>query len=424
MLIVCIVFAVALIGGIPIAFSLGLVGFSHLATIGVDKYFAIIAQRLFAATNQYTLLCIPLYILVGELMNSGGLTSKLISFMRQVVGALRGGLAYVSVLCAVVLSAILGAANAVVAILGKSVVPEMEKDGYPAEFSSAVICASGVLGPIIPPSSVAIIYAVLANVSVKTVFAGGIIPGALIAIGYMVLIAYFSKKNNFPKAKEHFELIPTLKAFVEAIPALIVPVVIVGGIVGGYFTPTESGGIAVAVALVAGFLYKTLKLKDLPKIFINAAVTTASLFIIVSLCNILAWTFSIDDVPSKIVSAITGLTGSAFVIKLIIFVLLIAIGCVMDSMSAMIIFVPVLLPLAQSVGFNAIHFGIIFCVMICIGMVTPPVGTTLFVTSNVTGIKLDKLNAAILPFVLVALTVTLLLMFCEPLVMFVPNMIA
>lgn len=420
--IVVVVFVLALFMGLPMAFVLGLTSLTHLLTLGNSSYFAVVPQRLILGINNISLTCLPFFIIAGQIMNAGGITKKLMDSARDLVGHLRGGLAYTTIIVSVILSAIIGAAQAVASILCTVLLPEMEKDGYSKEYSGSLIAAAGVLGPIIPPSVVFVSYSVRANVSVKGMFMAGIVPGILIALGYSVLVFIQSRKPDFPKITRNFDFKRMLKSFVSAIPALSIPVIIVGGIMGGIFTPTESGAIAVLAALLAGLFYRTLDLRKLPSILLEAGVATAGILFIISFGNVFGWTVVMDGIPQAIKDGIFNLTTNGNLIILLMLLVLLAVGCVMDSVAAMLIFIPVMAPLAEAVGMDPIHWGVIFCIMLTIGYITPPVGQVLFVTSNVSGVPFSNLCSKILPFCVVAFIVTFALAYMPTLVMFLPRM--
>lgn len=417
------IFLVTLVLGVPICVVLGLAGLSHVASLGVDAYFNIITQKVFAGASVSSLTCIPFFIMAGELMNVMGVTSKLIDFVRSLVGHFRGGLAYVVVIVAMILSAILGSANAVAAILCAVVVPEMIRDGYRDDFSSALVCASGVLGPVIPPSVTFVYFSVLSGVSVTAMFAGGAIPGILIGLGYILVIRLQTNRLHLPRSTERFDLKVFGKTFVGAIPALLVPVVLVGGITMGIFTPQESGAVAVVAAIVAGIIYRKFSFRLLPKALLNAVPVTAGIFIIIGFGNILGWSMAVDGIPEKISSAVLGFTQNGAVIILMMFAVLIIVGCAMEATAAQLIFTPVMLPLAQAAGMNPVQFGVWFCIMITMGLVTPPIGMTLFVTSNITKVPLIKISKQLLPFIAVTFAVTLLMAYVPGIIMFLPNML-
>ena len=422
MTLVVAVFLITLILGVPICVVLGLAGLTHVASMGVDAYFNIITQKIFAGASVSSLTCIPFFIMAGELMNAMGVTQKLIDFVRSLVGHLRGGLAYVVVLVAMILSAILGSANAVAAILCAVVVPEMIRDGYRDDFSSALVCASGVLGPVIPPSVTFVYFSVLSGVSVTAMFAGGAIPGILIGLGYILVIRIQTKRLNLPRSTERFDLKEFGKSFVKAIPALLVPVILVGGITAGIFTPQESGAVAVVAAIVAGIIYRKFKLSMLPKVFMRSVPVTAGIFIIIGFGNIMGWSMAVDKIPDKISNAVLGFTQNGAVIILLMFAILIVVGCAMEATAAQLIFTPVLMPLAAAAGMDMVQFGVWFCIMITLGLVTPPVGMTLFVTSNNTKVPLIRISKQLLPFIIVAFAVTLLMAYVPGIIMFLPNL--
>lgn len=423
MLIVVLVFAVLLIIGCPIFSVLGLAGISHLFVMGNESYFNIITQKIFAGMSVSSLTCIPFFIMAGELMNAAGVTQKLIDFVRSLVGHFHGGLAYVVVVVAMILSAILGSANAVATILCAVVVPEMIRDGYRDDFSAGLVCASGVLGPVIPPSVTFVYFSVLSGVSVNAMFMGGIIPGIMIGLGYIAVILLQTKKQHLPKSTDHFDAKEACTNFVKALPALLVPVILVGGIMLGVFTPAESGAVAVAAAILAGIIYGKFRPSMIPKALLNSVPLTAGIFIIIGFGNIIGWTMAADGIPNRICSAVLSMTSSGTVIILLMFAALILIGCAMEATAAQLIFTPVMLPLAQAAGMGDVQFGVWFCIMLTIGLVTPPIGMTLFVTSNVTHIPLVRISKQLLPFLATAFIVTLIIAFVPQTVMFIPNML-
>ena len=423
MILVAVVFIASLLLGLPMAFVLGLGGISHLIAMDSASFFDIITQRMFTGVNSYSLMCIPFFILAGEIMNLGGITERLLDFAREAIGWIRGGMAYICVLLAMVLSAILGSANAVCAILCAILVREMKKDGYDEDFTGALVCASGVLGPIIPPSVTFIIYGVLTGVSVQRMFMAGVVPGIMLGAAYVLVILYFTKKRGYRKAKERFEPKSFLSALLKALPALIVPVIIIGGIIGGFFTPTESGAIAVVAAILASLIYRSFDYKKLPEVLLRTGISTAAIMYIVAFGNIMGWTFAMDGIPAKITEGILSITTNPYIIILLVIAALTIIGCLMEAFAAMYIFVPVFVPLAAAIGMDPVHFGIIICLMLTIGLMTPPVGMLLFVTSNIAKISLAKLSKAVLPFAIAALIVVLLLAYIPQLVTFLPNML-
>lgn len=424
MMIVILVFALLLILGLPIAFVLGATGLAHLLVIGDSSFYPVAVQRMFSGINSFSMMAIPFFVLAGEIMNRGRITDKLVDFARECVGFVRGGFAYTVVLVAMILSAILGSANAVAAILCSMLVAEMVKDGYKKEFSTSLIASSSIIGPIIPPSVTFILYAVLSGTSVNALFMGGVVPGVLLGVAYMGVIFFKGKKENFPKYTDRLDVRKALKAFVVSLPALSIPVVIVGGILTGAFTPTESGAIACVIAFIAGkFIYRRLKWRDMPQILANTAILTSAIMIIVAMGNVLGWTLAIDRIPQLISSTILSMTDNQMIIMLMLLFALLFIGMFMEAFAAMVIFVPVFAPLAVAAGINDVHFGIVFSLMISVALITPPVGMVLFVSSNVTGVPLGSISRNIIPFVVVSMIVVLLIAFIPSLATWLPNLL-
>ncbi|NPV69836.1 MAG: TRAP transporter large permease [Firmicutes bacterium] len=423
-MLVAVGFVVLLVLGAPVAFMLGATGYLHLIAIGNPSFFDIVTQRMFAGVNQFSLMAIPFFILAGELMNRGGVTAQLIEFSRDCVGHLRGGLAYVGVIVAMFLAAILGSANAVAAILSSVLAPEMIKDGFDDDFTAALIAASSIIGPIIPPSVIFILYGVLSGTSVSALFLAGYVPGILLGTGYMIISYFQAKRRNYPRYKERFEPVKMLKSFVRALPALLVPVVIIGGILSGAFTPTESGAIAVLVALVSGlFIYRKLRLRDIPGVLLNTGMITAGIMLIIAMGNIFGWTLAIDKIPTKFSDAVLGFTTNPNVVMMLVIILMLFVGCVMEAFASMIVFTPVLAPLAVQVGIDPIHFGLVFSVLSSIALITPPVGMCLFVTSGITGVPLSRMNKSVLPFVGMSVLALLIMAYVPETVLFLPRLL-
>ena len=423
MLIAIVVFVIALIIGAPLAIALGLFGVAHIATMGDATFFNLCVQRMFGGVNIISLSCIPFFMLAGELMNGGGVTTRLLDLLRSILGHVKGGLAYCTVVISAILAAILGSAQGEASLLCRVLVPELKKDGYSEDFSGALISAAAVLGPVIPPSTMFVFYCMLTDVSIKYMFIAGIVPGILLAVAYCIVVAYKAKKLGLNGTGVKPELKKIGKAFVKAIPALCVPLIIIVGITAGIFTATESGAVACVAAMVAGLVYRELDIKKLPQMLFRAAISTGAIFLIVAFGNIIAWSMAKDGIPGLIMTALTSLTSNKYLIILIILVLLVLIGCVLDMASATLVFLPVLFPLATSIGMDGVHFGIIFSIMISIGLITPPVGQVLFVTSNVGKIDFNKIVKQIWVFVIAALAVTAAMAYLPNVVLWIPRLL-
>lgn len=420
MIVIALLFAVLLVTGVPIAMVLGLTGFVHISLFNPGAL-DIMPQRMLSVINNFTLLAIPLFVLAGELMNSSGVTARLIDFARNFVGHLRGGLGYVNVMVGLFLGAILGSATAEAAIRGSTIAPEMEKkDGYERETAAAITATSSSLGPIFPPSIVFILYAVLANVSIGAMFLAGIFPALLITAVHFIYIYYYARKKGLgklplPKFRDF------LISFVRALPALLVPVVILGGIFSGYFTATESGAIACLLALIIGIASRNLRLADVPGILIRSGITTAAICIIVATSNILGWSLAFEQVPQKATELFTAISENPLVILLLINLLLLVIGMFLDITAGMLIMVPVLVPVVTALGVDPIHFGLIVSLNLVIGLCTPPVGTVLFITSGIVKVPLHSLVRACIPLIMWMLVVLMIVTYVPEVSLYLPK---
>ena len=416
-----IAFILTIIIGVPIAYVLGLTALVYVLTTADISLFASIPQRMSTAVQNYGLLAIPLFVFVGELMNSGGITSRLVHFAQVIVGRLRGGLAYVNVLANMFLASILGSANAQSAMMSRVVVPEMEKQGYRKDFSAALTASSSLLGPIIPPSLPFIIYGILAEVSITGMFLAGIIPGICLAAVFAILIFFLSRKYQFPKsAKSSFNEI--VKRFMSVAPALLIPSLIFVGILSGAFTATESAAVAALIALIVGaFVYKELKWKDIPQMLMRTAITSSIVTFIVATASMFSWVLALERIPHMIGQFLIAIAGNEIVFLLLINILFILVGMVLEGTAAMIILVPILLPVAIQLGIDPIQFGIIVCINLTIGLITPPVGTVLFITSAASQVSIERLTIQLLPFLIAAIIVLLLITYIPPLTLWIPS---
>ncbi|KAA9027008.1 TRAP transporter large permease [Niallia endozanthoxylica] len=422
MLIMFLSFVILLFLGVPIAYVLGISSLLYILFSGDMLLLESASHRVYSGIQNFGMLAIPLFIFVGEVMNSGGITKRLISFCQVILGHFRGGLAYVNVVANMFLASILGSANAQTAMMSRVMVPAMEKEGYKKEFSSALTVSSALLGPIIPPSLVFIIYGVTAEASIAKMFLGGIIPGFLIGGGLILLIAAISKKEKFPKAdRASFKTV--VKSFVNVIPALSIPAIILIGILSGVFTATESAAVAALIAMLIGWLlYKELKLKELPKILMNTALNTAIVTFIVAMASLFSWILTFERIPNQVADFLISISDSPFVFLLLINIIFLIVGMFLDGMAAMIILVPILLPVAVQFGIDPIQFGIILCVNLTIGLITPPVGTALFIASSMSNIKIERLSRTLIPFIGVALVALVIITYIPAVTLWIPSL--
>lgn len=416
------IFVILLLLGIPISMVLGMITIVYFLLVGDPMLLQSTPQRLYSGLENFGLLAVPLFMLAGELMNEGGITNRLVQFSKVLIGHFRGGLAYVTVLSNMFLASILGSANAQAAMMSKVMVPEMEKEGYPREFSSAITLASSVIAPIIPPSMIFIIYGTLSGTSIGGLFIAGIIPGIIFGLGFILLISYIGMKQKFPKSNRATWKEIRQTTF-NVIPALLVPIIIIVGILSGVFTATESAGVACVVALLVGiFFYKELKVKSIPKMFISTVVNTATVTFLIAMANIFGWMIAFEQIPQLIVNTMLSISENPFVFLLLVNVALLIIGMFLDGIAALIILTPVFMPLLTAFQIDPIHFGLIICINLTIGLLTPPVGTGLFIVSSIADVKFEKLIKASLPFTAAAIVMLLIITYWSDAVLFLPRL--
>ena len=416
-----VIFIVLLLIGIPISLVLAIVALSYLFLTGDITLMTSLPQKMFSGMDNSGLLAIPLFMLAGELMNFGGITSRLISFAKVLIGHFRGGLAYVAIIANMFLASILGSANAQAAMMSKVMVPEMEKEGYTRDFSSALTLASSIVAPIIPPSMLFIIYGTLTGASIGDLFLAGIIPGILIGVSFIIVIGIISRKENFPKS-ERGTLKDVFSNLLKVIPALFIPFIIIYGILSGMFTPTESAAVACIIAIVIGFSYKKLKVKDLPVIFKSTVVNTATITFLIVTANVFGFVIAYEQIPQMLANGMLSLSENPIVFLLLVNILLLLLGMVLDGIAALIILVPVLMPLLATYQIDPVHFGVIITINLTIGLLTPPVGTGLFIVSSVADIKIEKLVKAVLPFLIVSIIMLYILTYWEDAVLWIPSL--
>lgn len=406
--------------GIPIAWSFGLISFAYLHTSGFS--FSIIIQRLGSGMDSFTLLAIPLFMLAGEVMNTGGITRRIIALADSIVGHMTAGLGQVNIFASLIFSGMSGSAVADTSALGTILIPSMEKRGYPRPFSAAVTAASSTIGPIVPPSIPIVIYGITAGVSIVRLFLAGFLPGLLMTVTLMVMNFYIGKKKNIVN-ENRFSFPKFFSAFKSGIWPILMPVIIVGGMVTGKFTPTEAAGVGVLYGIILGVLYRELTIKNFIQSLRSVAYKTGIVVVLIGFATIIGWIMSMEQIPVLIANWLTGLTSNIYLILLFINVFLLIIGLFMEANAAILILAPVLVPVITRLGIDPIHFGIIMVLNLMIGLITPPVGACLYMVSEVADIKVEKLIYSVLPF-LVPLIITLLIVTYFPqLVLFIPKML-
>lgn len=392
-------FIVLALLGMPLAFSLGLASLLGLAIGGMD--FSVLPQRMLYAVDNFPLMAIPLFMLAGELMIAAGILQRLVDFADSLVGRVHGGMAHVAIVAGMVLAAVSGAAVASASALGSSLVPSMRKQ-YDTGYSSAVIASAANLGAIIPPSNAMIVYALMAgsSVSVGGLFIAGIIPGLLLTVGFMVLASVIAWRRGYPLRSTSLRLAQILHQTWRALPILLMPIIVVGGIVAGAFTATEGAAIAVIYALIMGFgVTRQLRLSDLPKAMFNAAVTASMVGALIAFAATVTFAFTIDLIPMQLSGWLQAFTDNPTVFLLMVMGLLLVVGMFIESNAAYIMLVPLLAPIALAYGIDPLLFGFLFVFNLVIGMMTPPVGVLLFVMCGISQIRLQEMIRSAWPFI-------------------------
>lgn len=409
--------------GFPISFVLG---FSTMIPFWVfDQNLLVIPQRLITGIDSFPLMAIPFFILAGEVMSASGITERIALFATAVFGYMRGGLAHMNVAASMIFAGIQGSGVADAAGLGPIEIRIMLKGGYDLRFSAAITTASAVLGPIIPPSIAMVIYAVAEpSVSIAAMFLAGIFPGILLGGALMVYCYVISWKRDYPVLPGRLSLHELTRSFLAALPALLMPLIILGGILSGLFTATEAGAVATVYALLFGTLVmRTLHLRDIPGVFLRSGVTTSVVLLMVGMASGLSWLLATMQVPQKIVALILGFSNDPRMFLLCVNLLLLLAGMVMDVSANLIIFVPILAPVADLLGINPLHFAIVVVLNLCIGMITPPVGTVLFVICSVTKLSMESLVRELWPFIMVEIAVLGLITYAPAMTLVVPRLL-
>ena len=415
-----IVFFIALILGIPVAFSLGLASLVYILLSDIPLI--IIPQKMYAGLDSFVLLSIPGFILAGNLMNASGITEKIVNFCNAILGHIRGGLGLANIGASMLFAGISGTAIADTASLGSIMIPAMKKEGYSSGFACAVTATSSTVGPIIPPSLPMIIAGTLTGLSVGKLFLAGAVPGLLIGLGLMLMAMFISKKKNHPKhPRASMRKMGT--SFLQAFWAIMMGVIILFGIVGGFFTPTEASIVAVIYGLLIGFfVYKGLSWASLKKVMYDSAVTTASLMVLVGFANLFAWILTSEQVPQQMADLILGISREKWLVLLMINVVLLIVGSFMETIAALLILFPVLLRVAMAVEVDPIHFAVIMVVNLVIGLTTPPVGVCLFVAAGIGKISMNQLVKSSWPFLIVCLVVLFLVTYIPEITLWLPGL--
>ena len=408
-------------GGVPVAFSIGLTSLLYCLKEGL--VLITIPQRMIAGIDNYAFLAVPFFILAGNLMNTGGITRRLFRFATSIVGFIPGGLGHANVVGSIIFAGMSGAAIADAGGLGTIEIKAMKDEGYDTDFSAAVTAASSTIGPIIPPSIPMILYAAFGGVSVGKLFMAGAVPGLLMGVSLMVMIYVMSVRRKYP-VHSRLDLREIWVSLKEGLLPLFTPFIILGGIMGGIFTPTEAAVVASAYALLLGVVvYREIKLSEFPKIILDTAVTTAIVLFIISTASIYGWLLAREQVPQTVAKLLFSITTNPHLVLLIMIGFLMVVGCFMETAASLIILVPILVPMTSQLGIDPLLFGLIMVFTLMLGLITPPVGVVLYLIADIAEISFERTVAATIPFLLPLVIVLLLIAFIPQIALFLPNLL-
>ncbi len=397
---IVIIFFIFMFFGIPMAFSLCLAALVYMVLF-VDVPSIIIVQQMISGVDKFTLMAIPFFVLAGTLMESGGISKRIVNFAKAVVSPLPGGLAMVVVIASIIFAAMTGAGAATTAAIGSIMIPAMIKEGYDPDYSCALQASAGIFGPLIPPSILMVLYGVTSGVSVGDMLLSGVMPGLLMGVLVLLVVIYYALRHGY-KGTEKFHIKNVLRTFVEAFWAILTPVIILGGIYSGVFTPTEAAAVAAFYALIVGlFVYKELKFRTILPLLAKSFMLAAGIMLIVGATQAFGWVLTKEKIPQAVAYWFNSLTGNPLVFLFAVSLMLLAAGCFIDAVPALLLFAPILCPTAEAYGIPLMHFGVIMVVSLCIGLVTPPVGINLFVASSVGGRPVHRIIPFLPPFIIV-----------------------
>lgn len=403
-----VTFFVLLFMNIPISFVLILSTVSYIIAMGGDVSWLLIPQRIIRGMDSFLMMCLPFFVLAGNLMNNGGITTRLIRLAQTFVGHIKGGLAIVDVMVCAFFGAVSGSAVAATSAVGSIMIPSLKKEGYPADFSAGLTAVASTMAPVIPPSLAFVIYGAVSKVPIGDLFIAGILPGILMAFALSALVYAYAKRDNYPSFprttwKER------MRAIQEAGPCLLLPVFILGGIISGYFTPTEASAMAALYAFILSkFIYKTITWKQIPKILLDSAIDSGSVMLLVGACYAFGWVLTNERIAFRLTEFLLSMNTAVWLKLLLINMALLVVGMFMDSAPAILLVGPILAPAMMQMGVNPVHAGVIVCLNLCIGLATPPVGVCLFSAVNIGRVSFEKVSKAAVPFLLAVITVLML----------------
>jgi len=422
-LIIALTLIVLLLIGSPVIFAIGTAGLVYFyIKPGMIGLVSIYAHKFFTGMDSFVLLCIPLFIMAGEIMKKSGMMSELVCFSQMLVGRFRGGMAYVNVLASMIFGGISGSGLADISALGPIEISAMKEDGYDTAFAAALTATSAIQGPIIPPSIPMIIFASLTNASVGGLFLGGAIPGVMIGLGQAFVILILSRKKQFPKHEMMLNFREVFRVTRSAIYALAMPLIIIGGILGGFFTPTEAAAVAVGYSfIISAFVYRKIKFNDLFEILLNTAKTTTTIYLIIGFVSIISWVLAAERVPSLISMLIQKYNPSPYFLLFLINIFLLFNGMWISDIAQLALFAPLFTPILARLGIHPIHFGVVMVVNVMISMITPPYGMALYLSSAISKVELKEIVKEEIPFLFVSIVVLFVVTYFPQLILFLPR---
>jgi tripartite ATP-independent transporter DctM subunit len=416
-------FVILLLLGVPVVFVLGISMLAYFVSTDQLQFLLVLPQRMFAGVDEFVLLAIPLFVLAGNLMEVGGLTHRLLDFANVCVGRFRGGVSLTAIWASFLFGGVSGSAAADAAALGGVLIPEMKRQGYNNDYAAALMGVSSLMAPLIPPSIAMVIYGALSNTSIARLFVAGIIPGVMLAIALTAYASWVARRRNYPWREP-----PTrgefFRAAIAAIPVMVLPVIIVVGIRGGVFTPTEAAAVAAIYAfLVATFYYRVMSFGNLWKALFNTAVISAAIFMLVAMANIASFIFAMEQIPDKVVKALFAISSDPVAVLLMVNVVLLFLGMILDTIGILILTVPALIGIGHVLHMDPVHLGVMVVFNCLIGFVTPPVGLCLFIVAGVGKTTIDKVAYHALPMIGIAIAILMLITFIPQIVLFLPRLI-
>lgn len=422
MILIIITFIIFLALGMPIAFTIGFPPILYIL-LNNPEWLKIVPHRIFYGMNSFIFLAIPFFIMAGEVMSESRITNRLVNFSDSLVGHVRGGLAQVNVISSMFFAGMSGAALSDIASLGSIFIPAMEEAGYSKKFAAAITATSSIQGPIIPPSIIIVVYCAIMGTSVGAMFAAGMIPGILIGLTDCIVVAIQAKQRGYPKRNIKFSIKRVLISFFSAIPALIMSIIILGGIIGGIFTPTEAASVALLYGLILALLfYKNLKKDAIIRILKDTLIKSSQLFIIIAFANIFSWVLAMENVPQLISNYVLGLTNNIYIILFMLNIILLFVGTWLEAGAAIVLLAPVFGPALLNMGIHPVHLGIVMILNLTIGLITPPFGVCLFAASSISGCSVEDISKEAIPFILLDIAVLFLITYFPGVVLFFPRL--